>query len=125
MPEKAHRSFTDLEIWKKAREFKKEIFLLVKDFPDTEKYRLSDQLIRSSRSINSCVAEGHGRFSYKEQIHFCILARGSMSETLNHLIDAFDCKYISAETLKNLKSKISELERLLNGYINYSKRACY
>lgn len=102
MAEKAHQSFTGLEIWRKAREFKNEIFLLVKEFPDTEKYRLSDQLIRSTRSINSCIAEGHGRFSYKEQIHFCILARGSMSETLNHLIDAFDCKYISAETLKHL-----------------------
>jgi four helix bundle protein len=122
MNESSHQSFTELEVWKKARVFKKEIFDLVKSFPLEEKYRLADQSIRSSRSVNSDIAEGHGRFTYKDQLHFCIQARGSLSETYNHLIDAFDCNYLQLEQLKIFKAKIDEIERLLNGYISFLRK---
>ena len=82
--------FEGLDLWKKVREFKNEIRNLTRQLPSEEKYRLTDQLIRSSRSINANISEGHGRFTYSEQIHFCIQARGSLTETVNHLIDAFD-----------------------------------
>ena len=62
--------FEELEIWKKARALKIEIAGTVKSFPVEEKFRLVDHLIRSSRSIGSLIAEGHGRFSYPDQIHF-------------------------------------------------------
>lgn len=106
-------------VWKKSREFKIEIETIVKTFPSEEKYKLTDQLIRSVRSINSNIAEGHGKFTYKDQLHFCIQARGSLSETYNHLIDSLDCGYISTDQLKNLKTEITGIERLLNGYITY------
>jgi len=83
---------------------------------------LNDQLIRASRSINANIAEGHGRYSYKDQLHFCIQARGSLSECYNHLIDALDCKYINKEQLDNFKIKIDEIERLLNGYISFLRK---
>jgi four helix bundle protein len=119
MSEKPHQSFTNLEVWKKIRSFKNEIFELTKLFPTEEKYRLTDQIIRSSRSINSNLAEGHGRFTFKDQIHFCIQSRGSLSETYSHLIDAFDCKYINRYQLIDFKEKIDEIERMLNGYISF------
>jgi four helix bundle protein len=122
MIEKSYQSFTELEVWKKARQLKIDIEMLVKTFPAEEKFRLCDQLIRALRSINANISEGHGRFTYKDQIRFCIQARGSLSETLNHLIDAFDCKYISAEILQQYKIKIEEVERLLNGYITYLRK---
>ena len=120
---KNHQSFTELEVWKKARALKNDIAELIKEFPHEEKFRLLDQLIRSSRSINSNIAEGHGRYSYKDQLHFCIKARGSLSETMNHLIDAFDCKYIPEEKLLIFKSKIDEVERILNGYITFLRKS--
>ncbi len=123
MSDQSNQSFTDLNVWKKARELKNEIQDLINTFPSEEKFRLSDQLIRSSRSINAAIAEGHGRFSYKDQLHFCIIARGSLSETLNHLIDAFDCKYINNEQLNNYKIKITEVEKLLNGYISHLRKS--
>lgn len=52
----------------------------------------------------------------------CVQARGSLSETYNHLIDAFDCKYISKEQINYFKTKIDEVERLLNGYIAYLRK---
>jgi four helix bundle protein len=97
--------FEELELWKKVREFKKNIAAIVKTLPTEEKYKLADQLTRSSRSINSLIAEGHGRFTYPDQIHFCIQARGSLSETINHLTDAFDESYISEESLNEYKIK--------------------
>jgi four helix bundle protein len=117
--EEINFGFEKLELWKKIREFKNEISSEARKWPSEEKFRLTDQIIRSSRSINSLLAEGHGRFTYPDQLHFCIQARGSLSETINHLIDAFDEKYITEEKLDYYKIKAKEIERLLNGYIAY------
>ncbi len=122
MSDDAHQSFTELKVWQKARMLKIEIQELTKTFPKDERYRLVDQLIRSARSINSNIAEGQGRFTYKDQLHFCIQARGSLSETHNHVIDSFDSKYISDEQFKYFKSKIDEVGRLLNGYIVFLRK---
>jgi four helix bundle protein len=115
----SYQNFEDLEVWKKARALKKEIRKLTQTFPAEEKFRLSNQLIRSSRSINAQLAEGHGRRTYPDRLRFCIIARGSLSETLNHLIDAHDENYITETVLNEYKAKISEVEKLLNGYIHF------
>src|SRR5215472_9217483 len=112
--EEKNQSFTELELWKKARVLKNELKDLADKFPPEEKFRLADQLIRSSRSITANISEGHGRFTYKDQLHFCIQARGSLSETYNHLIDAYDCKYILEGQLDYFKTMIDEIARLLN-----------
>jgi four helix bundle protein len=79
-------SFEDLETWKKCRQFRNEISLLIKQFPAEEKYRLVDQLHRSSRSVTANIAEGHGRFHYQDNLKFCRNARGSLNEVLDHII---------------------------------------
>jgi four helix bundle protein len=116
------QSFYDLEVWKKSRDLKKKISILVKTFPSEEKYRLNDQIIRSSRSVTANISEGYGKYTYKETKQFCIHARGSLNETLNHLIDAFDEEYITKEQLISFKSEIEECSKLLNGYISYLKK---
>ena len=88
-----------------------------------EKNKLTDQILRSSRGVTNCISEGYGRFYYKENIQFCRISRGSLLETLDHLIIAFDENYITSEQLKELKLHIDTCGRLLNGYINYLKRA--
>ncbi len=93
----------------------------MKSFPAEEKYRLTDQIVRSSRSIGNNLAEGHGRFHYQDNIRFCILARGSLSETLDHMIIAFDERIISDETLQLFKGEHDQCLKLLNGYIYYLK----
>ncbi len=120
----AYQNFEDLEVWKKGRILKNEVFETVKAFPAAEKFRLTDQMIRSSRSVTTQIAEGHGRRTFPDRIRFCIIARGSLSETLNHFIDASDCRYITDEQLLYYRNKIDEIERLLNGYINYLEKAC-
>ncbi len=119
MSSNAHQSFTDLDVWKSARKLKIRIWNLVKSFPPEEKFRLTDQLIRSSRGVSSMIAEGHGKFTYKDKINYCMMGRGSLSETWNHLIDAMDTEYINKEELTTFKMDIDETAKLLNGYINF------
>ncbi|HTD98338.1 MAG TPA: four helix bundle protein [Mucilaginibacter sp.] len=114
-------SFTELEVWKQSRKIRKWVSDLTKTFPSDEKYRLTDQIIRSSRSIGNNLAEGHGRFHYQDNIRFCIMARGSLSETLDHLIIALDEKVISEEVLKSFQMEYESCLKLLNGYIQYLK----
>ena len=117
------KSFTDLEVYKECRALRKSISELVKAaFPTEEKYKLTDQIIRSSRRTTACIAEGYGRFHYKENIQYCRMSRGSLLETLEHLITAYDENYIASEALKEYKSKIDTCARLLNGYINYLRK---
>jgi four helix bundle protein len=112
-------SFTDLEVYKACRNLRRKISALVKThFPPEEKYKLTDQILRSSRSITACIAEGYGRFHYQENIQFCRTSRGSLMETLEHLITAYDEEYINVEELIIFKKDIDKCGKLLNGYIN-------
>ena len=92
---------------------------LVKDFPIHEKYALGFQILRSSRSITNNIAEGYGRYTYTDTRHFFIQARGSVTETIDHLTIAFDEAYISEATLHEQELFGEEVYKLINGYINY------
>src|SRR5690348_4042741 len=104
-------SFEELDAWKTAREFKVKCKLLTAQFPKQEEYRLKDQIFRASRSVTANIAEGFGRFHHQENIQFCRQARGSLTETLDHFIEAKDSGYINEEQLKDLRS---EFERCLH-----------
>lgn len=112
-------AFTDLEIWKKARSLRNSIFELVKSFPSEEKYRLSDQIIRSSRSIGNNIAEGHGRFHHVDSAKFFVNARGSVTETIDHLFIARDIGLISEEVFESFKGDCEMCMRMINGYITF------
>ena len=115
-------SFYDLEVWKQCRLFRNEISLLSKKFPREEKYCLTDQIVRSSRSVTANIAEGYGRYHFQENIQFCRIARGSLYETLDHLICALDENYISETEFSGYKTKYEDCLKILNGYILYLKK---
>jgi four helix bundle protein len=116
------KGFAELEAWKKSRLLRNEIYDLVRSFPPEEKYRLTDQIIRSSRSIGNNIAEGHGRFHYIDSSKFFINARGSAAETIDHLIIALDSKFISQEVFEKFKLQCEESMKLINGYINFLRQ---
>lgn len=64
------QSFEELEVWKAARALKLAVRELTNTFPPEEKYRLTDQLIRSSRSVGIQIAEGHGRQTNADEKRF-------------------------------------------------------
>lgn len=110
-------SLEDLKVWKRTRELRKKISILTKSFPIEEKYKLTDQLLRASRSCTANLAEGYGRFHFQESIQYCRQARGSLYETIDHITCAFDEAYIDKEILKDLKNEIYNCIKILNGYI--------
>lgn len=116
------KGFEELEVWKTCRILRIEVSKLVKSFPSEEKYRLVDQLLRSSRSVTANIAEGQGRFHYQENIQFCRTARGSLTETLDHLICALDEGYINQTRMYELRIIYDKCLKLLNGYILYLKK---
>jgi len=116
-------SFEELEVWKETRTFRKVSSELVRMFPSKEKFRLQDQILRSSRSVSANIAEGYGRFHHQENIQFCRIARGSLYETLDHLICAKDEKYVSEKLYEKYKIQFDLCLKLLNGYIAYLKKA--
>jgi len=116
------KSFEDLELYKECRNFRKIISDLVKILPKDEKYRLVDQLLRCSRSITANIAEGHGRYHYQENIQFCRMARGSLTETLDHIICALDEGYIEESQVTEIRNSYNQCLKLLNGYVFYLKK---
>jgi four helix bundle protein len=88
------RDFKDLEVWKAARELRREIYNLAKSLPDSEKFGLSSQLRRAGVSVTANIAEGFGRFGYQENVQFCRQARGSIYELRDHLTTCVDAGVI-------------------------------
>ena len=114
----------DLEAWKLARALRIDVTKHAKTFPAHEKYLLNDQLTRAVRSISANIAEGFGRYHDKESSQYYRQAKGSLIETSDHLICAYDEGYISQPELKKLLDQIEECGRVLNGLIRFqSQRA--
>ena len=120
--EKRYGDFRDLEVWQVCKLIRAEVWNLCKILPKEEKYRLSDQMIRSSRSSADCIAEGYGRYHYQENIQFCRQSRGSLFELLNQMDTALECMYIDENYFNDMGEKIKSAARLLNGYIRYLKK---
>lgn len=95
---------------------------ITKSFPSEEKFRLTDQIVRCSRSIGNNIAEGHGRYHYLDNVKFCIIARGSLSETFDQMIIALDEAYISDQDFKEFEAEHDRCLKLINGYISFVKR---
>ncbi|MDE5692386.1 MAG: four helix bundle protein [Duncaniella sp.] len=115
--------FERLSVWRKSRELVKAVYLLVRSFPEEEKYALSDQLRRAAVSVSSNLAEGGGRLALKEKCHFCQIAYGSLMEVTCQIVLAEDLGFISSSQALHIREIIEEVERLLRGYHNYLKEA--
>lgn len=115
------KDFTDLQVWRLARELRKLSYSLMCGFPTEERYVLSSQLRRAAISITANIAEGFGRYSYQENLQFCRQARGSAFEVRDHLTTALDANYITAELYKKADALTQRVIQTLNGYIRSTK----
>lgn len=107
--------FEDLKIWQKAMKLVEQVYTISKDLPKEEKFGLISQIRRCSISIPSNIAEGAGRNSKKEFIHFLSIANGSLSELKTQLILISRLKFISNDKISELLSLCNEIQRM-----NYS-----
>ncbi len=112
-----------MECWKAGKELRVFVSKLAKRFPMDERYALTSQIKRSSRSVTNNIAEGYGRFHFQENIQFCRQGRGSLYETLDHLLIAKEEEYIDEPDLIAGRQLIEKTTTILNGYINYLSEA--
>ena len=122
MVDNSFKSFEDLKCWQACRDVRIFIIKLVKSYPKEERYSLVDNMKRAARSTTQNIAEGFGRFHYKENVQFCRISRGSLFELLDDLITSIDEDFINQNDYQKGRDLISNALAILNGYINYLNR---
>ncbi len=109
-------NYERLTLWQKSRLLVKTIYTLTRSFPTEEKFALTDQIRRAVVSIASNIAEGSGRFSGKEKLHFLSVAYGSLTELSCQLTLACDMNYLGHDQFGSIRLQIEELARIMSGY---------
>lgn len=115
-------SFEGLEVYQTARNLVKEVYLLQSKFPKTEIFALGDQVRRSASSVTSNIAEGSGRSSNKEKVHFIEIAYGSLMEAFSQLQIAQDLGYITEADIDSIRPLFISVAKMLSGLNGYFKK---
>jgi four helix bundle protein len=110
-----HR-FKDLEIWKKSRLFCSEIYTVTANFPDSEKFGITNQLRRASVSIPSNIAEGSSRNSNKDFSRFLEIAIGSAYEIETQLLISTDLGFLKEDKLEILIFRLDEIIKMTSKF---------
>jgi four helix bundle protein len=119
------KSFRDLEVYRLAREVSNEIFIFSKEFPKEEKYSLTDQIRRSSRSVGAQIAEAWGKRKY--ELHFISKLTDADSEQLEtqHWLEiSEECKYLNTDKSQDLLQKCESIGKMLQSMIDKSSSFC-
>jgi four helix bundle protein len=108
------RNYEDLQVWQKAHDLTLAIYKETRGFPSDERFGLTSQMRRSGASIGANIAEGCGRRSDNEMARFVQIAMGSGAELSYHLRLSRDLGLLSRESFDSLRSKLSEVMRMLS-----------
>jgi four helix bundle protein len=113
----AARSFTELQFWRRTRQWSAEIFRLTREAPFARDQRLAVQINDSSESVMSNMAEGFGRGTQAKFITFLGYALGSLDETQSHLCAAYDREYLSKDEFARLYREGTAIRKLTVAFI--------
>jgi len=108
-------SFEGLEVYQAARLLVRDVYRLQQKFPKTEIYALGDQIRRSASSVTSNIAEGSGRNSNKEKVHFIEIAYGSLMEAFSQLQIAQDLGYLTEQDIDTIRPQFISVAKMLSG----------
>lgn len=114
-------TFTDLKTWQEGHQLVILIYEITKSFPKEETYSLTDQMRRAATSVTSNIAEGFGRHTYKEKLHFYYSSQGSLTELKNQILIAKDVGYLSETNTEKLAHQANTTHQLLQGLIKSTK----
>ena len=107
--------YRNLVAYQKAKEVRKQVYRLLKQFPKSEQFALCDQSRRAAVSITSNIAEGITRYSAKDKVHFLEISYGSLMEVMSQIEVAEEEQYITTEQFYNIEILIADTARLLSG----------
>ena len=111
-------SFENLEVYEKARALVSDVYRIQNDLPKEERFGLGDQIRRAAVSILANLAEGSGRQSIKEKVHFVEISYGSLMEVFCELQTACDIGYMKEEQLNALRQQFTDIAKMLSGLRN-------
>ncbi len=111
------KAFRDLKVWRKAHDLTLAVYKATAGFPKEEQYSLTSQMRRSCGSIPANIAEGCGRTGDVEMTRFLRIAMGPASELEYHLLLSRDLKYLSLPDYDVLQNALTEVKRMLAGFI--------
>ena len=112
------RNFKELKVWQKARMLVKDVHTISAQFPNEEKFGITQQLKNAVLSITNNIAEGCGRRTDMEFKRFIDIACGSATETENMIYLALDLNFIKNEEHEILIQKTEEIQKMLIGLYN-------
>jgi len=115
------KEFEDIEAWKRARSLAQKIYELTLTGSLSKDYELVNQSRRSSGSIMDNIAEGFERGGRKEFIQFLSIAKGSGGELRSQSYRMFDRNHINREVFDELHTETTEINKMINGLIQYLK----
>src|SRR3989338_7507965 len=107
------RTFHDLKVWQESRKLVTAIYKITKSFPKDEQFGITNQLRKASVSIASNIAEGFGRKSIKDKVHFYTMSCGSLNEVLNQLFISKDLSYLKEKDWRDLEERIILIGKML------------
>ncbi len=116
-------NFKELIVWQKARKLVKEIYLILKSFPDEEKYGIVSQIKRASISIPANIAEGAGRNTDNDFCRFLDIANGSSYELETLIILSLDLDFLKESDFNILISEIEEIQKMIYSLRNKIKKS--
>ena len=111
------KHYSELIVWQKAMDIVIEIYRATESFPKTEVFGLVNQMRRAAVSIPSNIAEGQGRSTTKDFVHFLHIARGSLQELETQTIIAHRLNYFNQTTRDQLVTRVTEIAKILYGLI--------
>ena len=114
--------YIKLEVWIETRKLTSLIYDATKLFPKEELFGLTNQMRRCAVSVPSNIAEGSGRRTTKDTVHFLHISRGSLYELETQCYLALDQKYLDENNFNIIFNQIQLSKKLLNGFINYYKK---
>ena len=120
---KTKYDYKQLDVYKESKVLVEMVYTLLRKFPKEEQYALCDQIRRAVISVPSNIAEGLGRYSNKEQVHFMEIAYGSIREVDCQLDIACDLGYITPVDLTDVAVQIEKISALIAGMRNKRLKA--
>lgn len=111
-------AYRKLEVYANSKKYVADIYQLLQKFPNEERFAMCNQLRRAAVSITSNIAEGMGRFSDKEKLHFIEIAFGSLYETMSQIELALDFNYITQNEFVNMEEQVVVISKMLSGLRN-------
>jgi len=116
------RDFTSLEVYQLAEELIIDIYKISKRFPKEEVYGIISQLRRAAVSVAINIAEGYGRYHYKDKVLFFYNSRGSLLEAKSLILISFKLGFLKKKDKEKLVSRIDRLGVKINNFIGYLKK---